>query len=253
MFADLDDHYDLISYFRLDKAVNNENFQYLKKLFTNKKNNEKIEKLLIILTQDDFSHYNNIFLQYFSFYGDIPFYKKFFNTNINIYKYRFISLIIDKNIDALSLLLDNYNINQIKFYLNSDKDYDNNYLKIINNVDDEFNSNKYSKVLIKLITNNYDYVKNLNFNILHLISIKDNSGIIFNKIIQIYKKEDIKEPKILLFNCLQKKIIYYYSEHNKNILFFYNNFTKDELNINHLKQKYEILFLEYIKLITINK
>jgi hypothetical protein len=249
MFADLDDNYDMISFFRLDKAINNDNFKYLKKIFTNKKNNDKIEKLFIVLLQNDFIHYNSIFLQYFSFYGDIPLVKQLFGSNINLCDYRFISIIIDKNIELFSILLEYYDIHKIKFYLNSDKDYDNNYIKIINNIDNNI-SDQHAEVLFKLISYNYTIVKNLNFNILNLISRKDNSGILFNKILNLYKKEDIKEPNILLFNCLQKKFIYYNYEHNKNIIFFYKNYNREELKISFIKQKYNPLFLEYIKVIS---
>lgn len=249
MFIDLEDNYDIISYFKLDRPINDNNFKYLKKIFTNKKNNEKIEKLLMILNQADFSHYNDIFLQYFSFYDDISFIKKIFGVNVNLCTYRFISIIIDKNIDIISSLLDYYNINKIKFYLKSDKDYNNNFIKIINKLDNNNLSFISEEILFKLVSNNYDFIKNLNFNILYLISKKDNEGYIFYKIINIYKKEDIKEPFLLLFNCLQKYINFNFG-HSKNIIYLSKIFTKEELHLNHLKLKYNILFLEYIKVLS---
>jgi hypothetical protein len=249
MFTNLDDYYDIISYFRLDLPVNEKNFNYLLKKFINKKNNLLITKLLLILNQDEFLQYKNYLLQYFSFYKNIPIIKQIFDTNLKLYQYRFISILLDKNIEIFSLLLDIFDIKQLRFYTCIDKDYDNNYIKLINDI----NNDQHAEVLIKIIEKNYKIILDLNFDILNLISKKDILGNTFYEILNIYKLfniNDIKSPSILLINCLEKKLIFNYQPHNRNILFFHENFNKNKLNINILNKNHKKLFYIYIKIIS---
>jgi hypothetical protein len=249
MFVDLDDYYDIISYFRLDLPVNDKNFNYLLKKFINKKNNLLIHKLMLILNQSDFLQYKNTLLQYFAFYKNIPVLKQIFNSNIKMYEYRFIGILLEKNLDIFSLMIDNFDINQLQFYITIDKDYDNNYIKLINKINDV----PHAEVLIKIIEKNYKTIIKLNFNILNLISKMDISGINLYEILNIYKLNninDIKTPSILLINCLEKKAIFDYKIHSKNIEFFYNNFDKSKLNIEYLKKHHQKLFFIYIKVIS---
>jgi len=248
MFVNLEDYNDIISYFKLDLAVTENNFNHLLKKFTNKKNNSLIIKLMLILNQDDFLEYKNNLILYFSFYKNIPIIKQIFSSKIKIYEYRFITLLYQNNFEIFSQLVDCFNINQLKFYSSIDKDYDNNYIKLINNIDKQ-----HAEVLIKIIERNYSIIRDLNFDILNLISKKDIYGDTFYKILIIYKLnniQDIKDPSILLINSLEKRYFLTYTNHDKNILFFYNNFDKTKLNINYLKNNYKDLYHLYIKIIT---
>ena len=249
MFINLDDNYDIISYFKLDLPVNDTNFNYLLKKFINKKNNLLIKKLILIINDDDFLDYKNIFLQYFSFYKNVSIITHIFSSNIKIYQYRFISILLEKNLDIFSLLLDYFDINQLKFYTIKDKDYDNNYVKLINNI----NNSQHAEILIKIIDKNYTIIKNLNFDILNLISKMDINGNTFYDILNIYNINDINDitsPCILLINCLEKKLIFNYQSHTRNIIFFHENFDKNKLNINIIYKYHKKLFYIYIKTIS---
>jgi hypothetical protein len=249
MFKNLDDYYDIISYFRLDLPVNDKNFHYLLKKFINKKNNQLITKLMLILNQDEFLQYKDYLLKYFSFYKNIPIIKQIFDTNLKLYQYRFISIILDKNIEIFSLLLDIFDIKQLRFYTSIDNDYDNNYIKLINDI----NNKQKAEVLINLINKNYKSIKDLNFDILNLISEKDILDNIFYEILNIYKLNninDIYSPSILLFNCLEKKLKYNYQIHDKNILFLHKNFNQNQLNIHILNKHHKKLFYIYNKIIS---
>jgi hypothetical protein len=245
-YNDFNDNYDIINYFKLEYPVNEIKFKHILTKFTNKKNNNLIKKLLLIFYEIDFIEYKNILLQYFSFYKDINILKKIFSSKIKMYQYRFSSLIYKHNPEIFYLLLDHFTINQLCFYSNIDKEYDNNYISLINKIYD----NLHADILIKIIEKNLDTITNLNFNILYLISKSDNYGNIFFKILQIYKTHsiNIKEPSILLINSLEKYSLFTFDEHANNVIFFHNNFDKKKLNLDIIKKNYNELFLEYIKI-----